>query len=252
MCDLIPKRSASNNRSAKAPLHPDSKEQYSATVHVGSRSAAQDHAQPWHCWGQQQSGGSVLPAQPASCKPHSDPAALSPERSASCWGAAPALLAQPALLNSLLSCQGGHGYSKALLIKQQSFLKASYSSSFLATIPLHLCNLDAALGEKEKKRLLNSYETISAVPPTSSKAYCRHQQLQGVLCQLAAAQASTFSMVQEGDDALLLLQGNGITDYFLMSSKFLLGDIRIHLASSQAAESREKGTLPRAGEGHSE
>lgn len=31
----------------------------------------------------------------------------------------------------------------------------------------------------------------------------------------------------------LLLHGNCITDYFLMSSKFLLGDIRGHLASSQ-------------------
>lgn len=39
---------------------------------------------------------------------------------------------------------------------------------------------------------------------------------------------------------------------FLMSSKFLLGDRRIHLASSQAANRREMGTLPRAGEGHSE
>lgn len=67
------------------------------------------------------------------------------------------------------------------------------------------------------------------MPPASSKAYCRHQQS----CQLAAAQASTFSMVQEGDDALLLLQGNCITDYFLMSTKFLLGDIRVHLASSR-------------------
>lgn len=71
-------------------------------------------------------------------------------------------------------------------------------------IPLLPCNLDTALEEKKKnKRLLNSYETISAMPSASSKAYCRHQQLQGVLCQLAAAQASTFSMVQEGDDALL-------------------------------------------------
>lgn len=47
------------------------------------------------------------------------------------------------------------------------------------------------------------------------------------------AQESTFSTVQEGDDALLLLQGNCIRDYFLMSSKFLLGDIRVHLASSR-------------------
>lgn len=60
-------------------------------------------------------------------------------------------------------------------------------------------------------------------------------------------------MVQEGDDALLLLQGNCITDYFLMSSKFLLGDIIVHLASSWTANREGDGdTLPRAGEGYSE
>lgn len=89
--------------------------------------------------------------------------------------------------------------------------------------------------------------------PASSKAYCRHQHLLGALCQLAVAQASTFSMVQEGDDALLLLQGNCITDYFLMSSKFLPGDIRVHLAPSQTADGEGAGdTLPRAGEGYPE
>lgn len=77
--------------------------------------------------------------------------------------------------------------------------------------------------------------------------------LPAAFCQLAAAQASTFHMVQQGDDPLLLLQGNCITDYFLMSSKFLLGDIRVHLAPSRTADREGDGdTLPRAEDSCSE
>lgn len=59
--------------------------------------------------------------------------------------------------------------------------------------------------------------------------------------------------VREGEDALLLLRGNGTADSFLMSSKFLLGVIRVHLASSWTVD-REGGedTKPRARQGCSE
>lgn len=120
-CDLIPKQSASNERSAKAHLHPGSKAQYAAMMHMGSRSTAQDHEQPWLCWGRGQSDGSVLPAQP----PANHTAILLPyhmkgQRAAGelplpSWHSQHSSIPFPALMPR------GIWYSKAVLIKQQIF-----------------------------------------------------------------------------------------------------------------------------------
>lgn len=118
---------------------------------------------------------------------HRVPTALSQERSASCQGAAHALLAQPAHLKPLPK-ETFQADSTRLLRKQQTLKK--YKNQVVLFFPC--CGSSTALQcgydfmrQKKKKRLLNSCESISSLPPASSKAYCRHQHLGGEFCQLA-------------------------------------------------------------------